>query len=83
MAEERRGEDGVWPENVTPVCAFLVSTTQWRTAQLEGRIVCLGLDYAGVRAGLEGAGVEITPELWGDLQVMEAAAVAALRGRRG
>lgn len=39
-----------------------------------------GLDYAGVRAGLDARGTEITPDIWCDLQVMEFAALSAMRG---
>lgn len=41
-----------------------------------------GLDYAGARAGIEAAGITITPEIWGGVRVMEGAAVAALNGVR-
>lgn len=38
----------------------------------------IGLDYAGVRAGLRAEGIAITRELWTGLRFMEAAAAAAL-----
>lgn len=37
----------------------------------------VGLDYAGVRAGLEMAGIELDPAAWSDLQMIEAGALAA------
>lgn len=38
----------------------------------------LGLDYTAARAGLRLAGMKVTPDLWSDVQVIEAAACAAL-----
>jgi hypothetical protein len=73
------GEDAeVWEENAAIVEAFLAASTQWRVAGTFGGLVFLGLDYAGARAGIEAAGIEITPELWAGLRVMEQAACAAL-----
>jgi hypothetical protein len=58
--------------------AFLAVCTQFRTAcPADGRILRTGLDYQGVRAGLEIAGVAVTPALWSDLQLIEAGAIAA------
>lgn len=44
------------------------------------RVVYLGLDYTGARAGIEASGIAITPALWADVCIMEAAARAALNG---
>lgn len=40
----------------------------------------VGLDYTAVRAGLELAGQQITPELWAEVQQIETGAVRALNG---
>ncbi|MEX2480195.1 MAG: DUF1799 domain-containing protein [Gammaproteobacteria bacterium] len=74
---------GVWPQNAETVAAFLWISSQWRTQSLGGgmtpaRLTFIGLDYAGVRAGLDAAGIAVTRELWLGLQVMEAAALEAL-----
>ncbi len=73
---------GVWPENMAAVEAFLAVATQWRTAAIGGlsggRIVFIGLDYAGAAAGLAAAGIETSPGLWRDVRIMEQAALAAL-----
>jgi hypothetical protein len=85
-------EEGVWPENWETVMAFLEVDTQWRTAPVGGAAafgigggmmhpvvpVFIGLDYTASRAGLEAAGVVVTPELWRGLRIMEAAACDAL-----
>lgn len=57
-------------------------SSQWRMVGLaDGRMRALGLDYAGVQAGLALAGIAMTPELWADVQVIEAGAKAAINGR--
>ncbi|UFZ05454.1 DUF1799 domain-containing protein [Bradyrhizobium ontarionense] len=88
--------DGLWPENVPIVRAFLAVASQWRIVPrsaggmitpMGGTIaptvpVVIGLDYAGVRAGLDAEGFAITPELWRGLRTMEAAACAAFNEDR-
>lgn len=64
------------------VRVFLAVSTQWRAIArgMEGQVYWQGLDYAGVSAGLAGAGINSTPSLWAGLRVMEAAARDALNG---
>lgn len=82
----RTGRDeGVWPEHVPIVEAFLIVSSQWRTATLgggmgPGRVLYIGFDYGAVLAGLSAAAVTVTPELWRGVRVMEDAARAALNG---
>lgn len=59
------------------VDAFLAVDSQWRQSP-KGRF--LGLDYTAVRAGLDLAGIEVTPDLWSDVQLIEAGARRALNG---
>ncbi len=54
--------------------------TQWRLVAGASGLAWLGLDYAGAAAGLAAAGVAVTPALWADLRVMEAAVVARMNG---
>jgi len=42
-----------------------------------------GLDYTAARAGLEGEGLAITPELWRGLRIMEGASCKVLERRGG
>lgn len=72
--------EGLLPVNLPVVRAWLTACeTQWRTGSVGmGRLVWIGLDYAGVRVGLEAAGIAVTPGLWSGLRVMEQAAIAAL-----
>lgn len=74
----------VWLTNVPVVEAFLVVSTQWRTALVptEAGLVLrhVGLDYAGARAALSAMRIRVTPHLWNGLAVMELAAKAALNG---
>ncbi|MFN7003750.1 MAG: DUF1799 domain-containing protein [Roseinatronobacter sp.] len=76
-------DNAVWRENVRSVLAFLSVSSQWRYASGNAGAVAMGLDYAGVRAGLKGFGAKVTPKLWGDLQVMEIAALTAMLEVRG
>lgn len=56
-------------------------STQWRaTAVPDGSVYWQGLDYAGVAAGLRGAGIRASKALWADLRIMEAAARDRLNG---
>jgi hypothetical protein len=71
----------VWPENWDIVTAFVSVSTQWRAVAMPtGRITFVGLDYAGARAGLEADGIEVTPELWRGIRIMEDASRAAMNG---
>lgn len=74
---------GIWPDNAAIVAAFLAVATQWRLAPVggglaPGRLIAVGLDYAGVRAGLAAAGIALSPAQWRGLQVMEDEALRAL-----
>jgi Phage related hypothetical protein (DUF1799) len=88
----RTDDEGVWPENAPIVQAFFEICTQWRTVSVGGGGFAgmggaslmhtfphfVGLDYGAVRAGLNAAGIEVTPDLWRGLRIMEAAALIAL-----
>lgn len=74
----------MWPQNVPVVRAWLAVSTQWRTAPLPlplgGGPYWIGLDYAGVVAGLGALGIVVTPQLWSGLMIMEDEAIRALNG---
>ena len=71
--------EGVWAVNAPAMRAFLAVDPQWRAiGRGEGPVHFLGLDYDGVRAGLDLAGIALTPGFWSDVQVIEAGAMAAL-----
>lgn len=74
-------EEGVWEENVAAVEAFLSVSTQWRVAVGQTGMIALGLDYAAVRAGLDLAGIDVSPDLWSSIQAIECGAVGALNGK--
>lgn len=82
LREANRDEDGVWAENADAALAFLAIATQWRAAMGDMGLIRTGLDYAGARAGLEMAGVMVTPDLWGRVQAIEAGALAAMAEAR-
>ena len=76
---EGQGEVEVWPENWSTVCAFAAVFSQWRAVpRARGGAHFIGLDYSGVRAGLDAEGFPVTPELWTGIRVMEAEARDAL-----
>jgi len=63
---------------VAALLAFLAVASQWRIAcPAEGAMRRTGLDYQAARAGLDLAGVTVTPELWADIQTIEFAVIAA------
>ena len=73
----------VWPEHWDIVQAFLAVATQWRVVGLGGgfepsRIRFVGFDYAAVRAALDAEAIQVTPDQWRGLRMMEGAACAAL-----
>lgn len=72
-------DQGVWPEHVAAVEAFLICSSQWRTvARFGAPPLWIGLDYTGCSAAWDMAGVEITPQQWAEIQLIEAGAKAAL-----
>ena len=75
--EDDDDSDGIWPDNVPALTAFLRVQTQWCWGfPADGSAHRLGLDYGRVVAGLGSAGIEMTPDLFAELQVIEAGALA-------
>jgi hypothetical protein len=78
----------VLPEWAEPsVEAFLVASTQWRwvTGAVIGPMgvamfqpMRMGLDYVGAQAAWSIAGLSLTPAIFADVRLMEAAALVAL-----
>lgn len=79
----------VMPENWAAVQAFCDLSTQWRCQVVAGlgggAVVWLGLDYPGLQAALDLAGVPRRErrDLFARLQIMERAALPVLNARRG
>lgn len=73
------GDFVVFPENASALDVFLTCATQWEWFVGE-RLFLRGLNYAGCEAGLRLADITMTPELFGDLQAMETAAIKAFNG---
>ncbi|MBY6117398.1 DUF1799 domain-containing protein [Mameliella alba] len=74
-------DEGVWPELVEALNAFAAVMNQWRVLPVfGGRPQFLGLDYAAAEAGLRLAGIDATPDLWADIQVIEIGAKEAMNG---
>lgn len=70
----------MWPEHLPALEAFLAICGQWRQSA-KGRF--FGLDYTAVRAGFDLAGLEVTADLWSDVQLIEAGALKALNEADG
>ena len=76
--EDELTHDGVWAEHLEALAGFLALCTQWRFAcPGDGSLRRTGLDYAAARAGLDLAGIAMTPELWSDIRMIEMGAIAA------
>ena len=74
--EDLNGDVEVWPENWPAFRLFNAMSTQWRT----GACGATGLDYTSIRdvAGYLGIKKKTIPEIFPDLQVMEAEALAVM-----
>lgn len=72
--------DGVWPENVKAVEAFLAVQTQMNIIAGPAGSRSTGLDYAGAQAGFALAGMTISPSLWLKVRAVEQGARAGLNG---
>ncbi|QBF31491.1 DUF1799 domain-containing protein [Thalassococcus sp. S3] len=72
--------DGVWPWHAPALRAYVIVQTQWRYLVGFGSAMAMGLDYQSARAGLEMAGIEVTPELFSEIGMIELGAREALNG---
>ncbi|MDK3072771.1 DUF1799 domain-containing protein [Sedimentitalea sp. JM2-8] len=79
MAPDTGG--ALWADHLPVFQAFAAVTSQWNVvAPPAGGMRAVGLDYAGVRAGLEMAGIVLSPDQWADLRLIEAGARDAMNG---
>jgi hypothetical protein len=66
--------------------AWCAISGQWRTQAISGlggaAMIWLGLDYSAARAGLDLAGIEMTPDLWSEVRAIEAGAIEELNRER-
>jgi hypothetical protein len=62
--------------------AFFAISSQWRTVVIDNRVVPTALDYKAAKAGLKLAGIKVKPHVWLDVQVIEQAALKAMREKR-
>lgn len=72
-------QDGVWPDNIEAVRAYLAICTQWcwKPMGMAGARA-VGLDHGSAQAGFALAGIEITPELWERVRMIERGALDAM-----
>lgn len=61
-------------EDLVSVRLFYALSSQWRTHPVAG--VRLGVDYAAIRPTAENMGLEMTPRVFADIQIMEGAALS-------
>ncbi|WP_413785658.1 hypothetical protein [Cognatiyoonia sp. IB215182] len=52
--------------------------TQWDHVVTMIGVIPTGLNYSGVDVGLRLAGIDVTPALWRDVQLIERGALAAV-----
>lgn len=76
---ENPGEVEVAPDEADAVALFVAMGTQWHRHGMTGER--LGLMYDAVEPTARLASIPIGPAMFGDLQIMEAAALAALAER--
>jgi hypothetical protein len=69
----------IWPDNVRPFEVFQALQTQWRV----GMGGPTGLDYSAIPVTLRLRGVPRAawPQLFGDLRIMESAALSAMHAK--
>ncbi|WP_425072590.1 DUF1799 domain-containing protein [Sagittula sp. S175] len=85
LSDRHDDDAGIWPEHVAAVEAFLAIGDQWRVLQVTGpdgapMMRVRGLDPVAAEARLRLAGIEMTPQLWAEVQGIEQGAIAALNG---
>lgn len=73
------GEVELAPDEVAAVTLFLALGTQWQRHPMSG--VFLGLNYASIPTTTGMMDIAMDPQLFGDLQIMEQAALDALAQR--
>lgn len=76
------GDEGLWPWHLPARRAFGLVATQWRVAGTMERVIRAGLDYVACRAAWEMAGTGVTPDLFEEVQAIEAGALEAMREAR-
>jgi hypothetical protein len=61
-------------------------STQWRVVPVSslegGRLIWLGLDYGAAKAGLDLAGINVTPATWAEVRCIEEGATLELNHER-
>lgn len=78
---EPQASGGVWRQNLPALEAFLAMTTQWNCVGLAtGGVRVIGLNYTAAPAAFELAGIDVTPETWADVQIIECGAREAMNG---
>lgn len=75
--------EGLWGFLLPALEAFLLVATQWRVAGTTERVWRTGLDYAACRDAWALAGMEVGPELFGDVRGIERGALEAWAEARG
>lgn len=76
----------IWEEHIPAWRAWCAVSGQLRGLALStmeaAKIIWQGLDYTAAKAGLDLAGIEVSPSVWDEVRTIEAAAVEELN-RRG
>jgi len=70
------GDFEIWHDNLDSLNAYTACKTQWRWMMYGTKAFRLGLDYPGVKTVLWGLKVKNPQQVFNDIRVMEAAALA-------
>lgn len=69
----------VWAWHEEALTAFLAVQNQWRMAVGPAGSFPVGLDLQAAEAGFRLAGINMTPALWAEVQMIEAGAMSVMR----
>lgn len=76
----------LWEEHLAAWEAWSAIATQWRVVAISnmemGRVVWMGLDYGAAKAGLDLAGMNVTPATWAEVRCIEEGATLELNHER-
>lgn len=83
LRAERSGLDdyeGLFPDHVLPMKAFLAADTQWRYVHAGMTILATGIDYGAAKTAWDALGITLTPVQFACFRKIENEALVLLNG---